>query len=87
MSGLPALVVFDLDECTWSPETYELSDLPKKCVQGDLGDAGVGVVGVYAGSDMMKLYPGALHAFQHHLNGKYPGTRFAVASSAVTRGG
>jgi hypothetical protein len=28
--ALPELVVFDLDDCLWSPEMYTLSEIPEK---------------------------------------------------------
>ena len=48
---LPQLVVLDLDMCVWSPEMYELDDLPTadNVRMGDLNGRGEGVVGVYSG--------------------------------------
>ena len=36
----PSLVVFDLDDCVWSPEMYTLSAVPSAAdaVRGDLGN-------------------------------------------------
>ena len=84
----PSLVVFDLDDCVWSPEMYTLSVVPTAAdaVRGELGPGkGEGVVGVRSGDDVIRLYPGALQAFQRVLAGEY-GTnmRLAAASSADT---
>ena len=49
--ALPALIVFDLDACLWTPEMYELSSAPTAY------DASLG--GVRAGRDTVKLFPGA----------------------------
>ena len=40
----PGLVVFDLDECVWSPEMFTLSHVPtaSDAVSGELGVAGKG---------------------------------------------
>lgn len=82
----PDLVVFDLDDCVWSPETYTLDVLPSKdhVLLGDLAGKGDGVVGVQCGHQTMSLHPGALYAFQQHQENVYGKTRFAVASSADT---
>merc|ERR1719500_2353970 len=82
----PELVVFDLDDCVWSPETYTLDALPSKTkvTRADLNGRGNGIAGTFCNGDEMFLHPGALHAFQQHLDGKYPNTKFALASSAVT---
>jgi magnesium-dependent phosphatase 1 len=49
--AIPALIVFDLDACLWSPEMYELDNAPSTY------DAKRG--GVKAGRDTVKLFPGA----------------------------
>ena len=51
---------------------------------GDLNGRGEGVVGVHSGGDIIRLFPGALVALQECADGKYPGMRLAVASSADT---
>jgi len=33
---LPSMIVFDLDDCLWSPEMYTLSDIPSIPIQGNL---------------------------------------------------
>lgn len=38
---LPRLVVFDLDQCLWSPEMYLLREIPTERVYGELPN-GVG---------------------------------------------
>ena len=84
----PSLVVFDLDDCVWSPEMYTLNEVPStaSAVRGSLGDGkGEGVVGVRSGSEVIRLFPGALQAFQRVLAGEYGAEmRLAAASSADT---
>lgn len=87
-SKLPELIVFDLDMCLWTPETYELDKIPTSADRsvGVLGRSQQqGVVAVDCGSgQMLRLFPGSLLALQEFSSGKYENTRFAVASSAVT---
>ena len=67
----PSLVVFDLDECMWSPETFELKGPFEKAADGRvLEPEGV----------ELKLYPGALRALQQ-VHSDMPATRVAVASA------
>jgi magnesium-dependent phosphatase 1 len=91
MSGaLPLLVVFDLDDCLWSPEMYTLSHVPssKDTLTGSLGHYSEGVVAVQCGSecvsDQVRLYPDALTVLQRIYLGEYPDVRIAAASSADT---
>lgn len=83
---LPQLVVFDLDQCLWSPEMYTLSVVPKEehAKVGKLGNFGEGAVGVYSGREVIRLFPGALKVLQDIYLDRYPGVRIAVASSADT---
>jgi len=83
-SVLPELVVFDLDDCLWSPEMYELSEIPRKVEIGKLGECDEGVIAVWSGNDKIKLYPGALRALQEFYLDMHPGMRIAAASSANT---
>mmetsp|Transcript_129598 Transcript_129598/g.415575 ORF Transcript_129598/g.415575 Transcript_129598/m.415575 type:complete len:304 (+) Transcript_129598:128-1039(+) len=82
----PELCVFDLDACLWDKEMYEMRAIPVEDskVFGDLSGRGEGVVGVMSGSDKISLHEGALLALQGHADGKLPGMRIAVASSADT---
>ena len=41
----PALVVWDMDDCLWSPEMFTLSEMPSDPVRGDLNGRGEGVYG------------------------------------------
>jgi len=88
LSRLPSLIVFDLDECVWSPEMYTLNKIPtsKDAVVGDLpNDVGRGVVGCRSGSSVIRIFPGAIQAFQRLLQGEYgENVRVAAASSADT---
>ena len=33
---LPSMIVFDLDDCLWSPEMFVLPDIPSIPIKGDL---------------------------------------------------
>ena len=82
----PELCVFDLDACLWDKEMFEMSAVPtaEDIVMGDLNGRGEGVRGVMSGGDKISLHSGALIALQEHSDGKYPGMRIALASSADT---
>ena len=82
----PSLVVFDLDQCLWTPEMYTLSRIPNNdvCKIGPLGSKGIGKVGVMSGRDIIQLFPDALEILQDIYLDKYPGMRIAAASSADT---
>ena len=80
----PALVVWDMDDCLWSPEMFTLSEMPSEGVRGDLNGRGEGVVGVRSGSDVIRLFPDALRVLQEFWDGQHDPTRLAVASSADT---
>ena len=74
--------MFDCDMCLWSPEMYELREIPSDTVLGDLNGRGRGVIGVKSGRDVVKLFPGALQALQDYADGKFPNSKIAAASSA-----
>ena len=82
----PELIVFDLDACLWDKEMFEMPAVPTSsdAVQGDLNGRGSGVTGVMSGRNKISLNPGALFALQLHADGKFPGTKVALASSANT---
>ena len=51
----------------------------------NISQQGEGVIGLKSGSQVLKLFPGALSVMQEIHSGKYPGTmRLATASSADT---
>jgi len=84
---LPALCVFDMDDCLWSPEMYTLEVLPtpQDVVLGELPNGrGRGVVGLRSGADVIQLFPGAHTILQRCNDGEYDPMRLAVASSADT---
>ena len=60
VAAKPALVVWDMDDCLWSPEMFTLSEMPSDPVRGDLNGRGEGVIGVRSGSDVIRLFPDAL---------------------------
>lgn len=73
-SSVPSLVVFDLDACLWLPEMYQLACAPSAW------DAAAG--GVRAGREVVRLFPGALHALaQLASEPRFAATRIALASS------
>ena len=89
-NSYPKLVVFDLDDCTWSPETCFLSNTPNKnkLKTGPLLDQGTGIIAVHCGNNYLSVHPGAMKAFQEiYKNEKYPNMRLALASSASNYGG
>lgn len=85
-ANLPELVVFDLDQCLWTPEMYTLSEIPtvQSAKIGSLGGHGCGVVGVKSGREVIQLFPDALAILQDIYLDRYPGVRIAAASSADT---
>jgi magnesium-dependent phosphatase 1 len=80
----PELVVFDMDACLWDQEMYEMREMPSDTVIGDLNGRGEGVMGVISGRDRISLHEGSLIALQELYDGKYPDTKFCMASSADT---
>lgn len=82
----PKLLVFDLDACLWDKEMFEMEAIPTEsdAVFGDLNGRGTGCVGVMSAGDKISLHRGALLALQEHADGRYPGMRVALASSANT---
>ena len=90
-SLLPKLIVFDLDMCLWSPEMYELNEIPisaeKNGVKGKLNDDGSmeGIVAVKSGTELIKLFPASLQILQAYYYGLLGNDiRIAAASSADT---
>lgn len=91
---LPECIVLDLDDCTWSPETYTLDQLPSKKILGEIKGFGKGCVGAWCGSehDTLRLHPGALYLLQQTYLAKvgkseelrWKEINIAIASSAVT---
>lgn len=83
-SRVPQLIVFDLDQCMWSPEMYQLRSKPTVPVLGDLGNGlGEGIVGCNNGNQTVALFPGALLALQElHTLKEFKHTRIAAASSS-----
>jgi len=73
----PRLLVFDLDACLWTPEMFELDGRPSRF------DAEKG--GVRAGSDIVRLFPGAMTVLRTILAEpeRFDGVQIAVASSTT----
>ena len=65
---------------------FEMPAVPCKddIVLGDLNGRGEGCTGVMSGRSKISLHAGALLALQEHADGKFPGMRVALASSANT---
>ena len=70
-AATPALVVWDMDDCLWSPEMFTLSEMPSDPVRGDLNGRGEGVIGVRSGSDVIRLFPDALRVLQEFHDGEH----------------
>jgi magnesium-dependent phosphatase 1 len=95
---LPSMIVFDLDDCLWTPEMHELSGKPSVPVEGpldpldpansDLGTVGMRVRsrGMWDGNEdeCVTLFDGARLALRElALNPKYRGIKLAAASSSL----
>lgn len=90
----PSLIVFDLDDCMWSPETYTLSGKYKGCIKGRVLNVESNIVtAVKFGANTLSIHPGARTALFEIHRGKYDGKcnkkyggnmRIAIASSADT---
>ena len=85
--SLPSMIVFDLDDCLWTPEMHELPGMPEIPVHGDLnGNGQKGVVGLQVPRyrDTVVLYDGARKVL-HELatNPLYEGVLLATASSSL----
>ncbi len=75
----PQMIVFDLDDCLWSPEMYTLPMCPTEPVrEGEL------VIGVRCGSrgPTVKLFPEARVVLERIANGEFPDVMFGLASSS-----
>ena len=74
--SIPHLIVFDLDHCLWAPEMFELDSAPTKW------DPKKG--GVKAGSDTVRLFPGAQETLLRILTDPiFQGAKVAAASSTT----
>jgi magnesium-dependent phosphatase 1 len=80
------MIVFDLDDCLWSPEVYTLHAKPSIPELGDLSPAsGHGVVGmkVPPNGPTVQLFPGARRVlYELASRREYQGIILAVASSS-----
>ena len=79
---LPELVVLDLDDCCWQPEMFTLRDVPTSAVRGPLEGGEGNVAAALKCGNKVTLFEGVRYALGGFLDGKYPGMRFAIASSA-----
>eukprot|EP01062_Namystynia_karyoxenos_P009324 TRINITY_DN13300_c0_g1_i1.p2 TRINITY_DN13300_c0_g1~~TRINITY_DN13300_c0_g1_i1.p2 ORF type:complete len:233 (+),score=53.97 TRINITY_DN13300_c0_g1_i1:70-699(+) len=85
-SPLPALAVFDLDDCLWTPEMHELPCCPSQPVLGPMPGGGEGAAGLRCGKDgpVVRLFPGALRALHElHSAPEFAGVQVAAASSSL----
>jgi magnesium-dependent phosphatase 1 len=74
--AVPRLVVFDLDQCCWHPEMFELSGAPTKWDASDNA--------VICGRDRVKLFDGAILALRELRNKpEFKDTKVAAASSTT----
>ena len=85
---LPTMIVFDLDDCLWSPEMYTLYRKPSIPISGNLNPGGEveeeGIIGMQVpGGPTVKLFEGARRALREiALDPKYKGVIVAAASSS-----
>jgi len=89
---LPTMIVFDLDDCLWSPEMHELYGMPNQPVQGILNPHVAdkqqqlqGVVGLKnKHGDTVRLYDGARRAlYELATDPQYRNVVIAVASTSL----
>ena len=85
----PPLIVFDLDNCLWAPEMFELREVPtqESRVMGKITPTGEeGCIGVRSGHHVIRLYDDARTILRDYYlgTGFLPETRLAAASSADT---
>jgi magnesium-dependent phosphatase 1 len=96
--GLPSMIVFDLDDCLWTPEMHELSGKPSLPVEGPLDplveNSPLGIIGMRVWSrrgmwdgedgECVCLFDGARLVLRElALNPKYKGIMLAAASSSL----
>lgn len=89
---LPSLIVFDLDDCLWSPEMHELYSKPIRPVHGilnpwidDPSQHVKGTIGMQNNQgDTVKLYDGARRTlYELATNPIYKNVQIAVASTSL----
>jgi magnesium-dependent phosphatase 1 len=92
MTKLPSMIVFDLDDCLWTPEMHELPGHPEIPVHGNLtpsdtsGKPQQGVFGLQVPRyrDTVTLYPGARRVlYELATNPIYKGVLLATASTSL----
>ena len=92
MTKLPSMIVFDLDDCLWSPEMHELNGLPEIPVHGELNPKSMGgkrlkgVVGLQVPRyrDTVMLFDGARRVlYEIATNPIYKDILLATASSSL----
>jgi magnesium-dependent phosphatase 1 len=85
------MIVFDLDDCLWSPEMYTLYDTPSIPIEGNLNpdqdqNHERGIVGMAVppkGQPIVKLFPDARRVLRSLLlDPKYQHVKVAAASSS-----
>ncbi|KAL7523836.1 hypothetical protein ACHAXR_000355, partial [Thalassiosira sp. AJA248-18] len=86
--GLPSLIVFDLDDCLWTPEMHELSGLPSIPVEGPLdpndNESELGVVGMKVPSRKRGRGGGGFDwGGSEEIVELYPGARLALRELAT----
>jgi magnesium-dependent phosphatase 1 len=90
MRMIPSMIVFDLDDCLWSPEMYTLHDMPSIREEGDLTPAGIpalnarGCIGLKVPrGQTVRLFSGARRVlYELATNPKYECVIIASASSS-----
>jgi len=80
---LPKLIVFDLDDCLWSPEMYTLSSCPSVPVKDKDGLLCIGLQ--VPRGPTVTLFDGARRVLEHLYEEKdttYKNVKFGLASSS-----
>lgn len=84
---LPSMIVFDLDDCLWSPEMYTLRDKPSIPIEGIIDEKNRqrGIVGMQVprGGPIVRLFPEAREILQELVtNPTYKDITLSLASSS-----
>ena len=86
---LPSMIVFDLDDCLWTPEMFLLPERPSIPIEGDLNPKEKGEVGTIGlkvarpNGETVRLFDSAREVLREiALNPKYQGIVIGAASSS-----
>ena len=88
-SLLPTIIVFDLDDCLWTPEMHELSGMPSIPVEGphdpnDPEESTLGIIGMKVPSQKnSSQWRGGGHSDDEEIVELYPGARLVLRELAM----